>query len=179
MFVSILNLFRNKKQEKAVRRSSMTIKEALVAARQAGRQTPDTGLFNEWVRVKGLSTRGSILTSRMQREYEEGFEERFQEVRMETGTVAGSEPKINRSATTAERGTRHRPSFQALNAAFLARVKAEEKKSAPVAVAIPDADQVAALYASGRACSLKEALVILEGGRSVNSTDSGDCPDSK
>lgn len=74
-----MNLFRKTSiaSDPVVRRSSLTISEALEAARQAGLQTPDTGLFDRWLRAKGLSSRGSILVSRMRQEYEQAFEERF------------------------------------------------------------------------------------------------------
>jgi hypothetical protein len=77
--VSIFQLFHRKKNEalRPVRRSSWTISESLDKAREAGRKTPDTGLFEEWVRVKGLSSRGQVLIARLRREYEAGFEERF------------------------------------------------------------------------------------------------------
>ena len=67
----------NRKEQPQVKRSSMTISECISSAREAGRKTPDTGLFNEWLRTKGLSGRGNVLLDRMRREYEEGFEERF------------------------------------------------------------------------------------------------------
>jgi hypothetical protein len=68
----------NRKEQPQVKRSSMTISECISSAREAGRKTPDTGLFEEWLRTKGLSTRGNVLVARMRREYEGGFEERFQ-----------------------------------------------------------------------------------------------------
>jgi len=68
----------NRKEQPPMKRSSMTISECISSAREAGRKTPDTGLFDEWLRTKGLSTRGNVLVARMRREYEEGFEERFQ-----------------------------------------------------------------------------------------------------
>lgn len=79
-----MNLFRKtiRQPDPAVSRSPLTITEALEAARQAGRQTPDTGLFERWLRAKGLSTRGNVLIARMRQEYEQAFEERF------TGQIA-------------------------------------------------------------------------------------------
>jgi hypothetical protein len=70
-------IFKHQEQPQ-VKRSSMTISECISSAREAGRKTPDTGLFEEWLRMKGLSSRGNVLVARMRREYEEGFEERFQ-----------------------------------------------------------------------------------------------------
>ena len=182
VFVSIFQLFRNSKQDSAVRRSSLTIKEALEAARQAGRQTGDTGLFNQWLKVKGLFTRGNVLVSRMHREYENGFEERFQsrseEVTMQAATAAGNAPMRKRPvASCAEGGTRDEhplsitPARQA-NLEFLARVKAISPKlpaGEPTGNSRPSRDDpagsISALYESGKAGSLKEALVILGGGR--------------
>lgn len=66
-----------RKEQPQVKRSSMTISECIFSAREAGRKTPDTGLFEEWLRTKGLSSRGNVLVARMRREYEAGFEERF------------------------------------------------------------------------------------------------------
>lgn len=73
-----------RKKQPEVKRSSMTISECLSACREAGRKTPDTGLFEEWLRVKGLSTRGNVLVARMRREYEEGFEERYRTITLPT-----------------------------------------------------------------------------------------------
>jgi hypothetical protein len=46
---------------KPSRRSSMTISQATHAAYRAGKQSGDTGLFNEWAESKGLQGRGSSL----------------------------------------------------------------------------------------------------------------------
>ena len=178
--MSIFQAFRKQQQDSAVRRSSLTIREALEAARQAGRQTGDTGLFHQWTKVKGLSTRGNVLVSRMHREYENGFEERFQsgEVTMQAATAAGNALMIKRPVSNcAEGGTRDEhplsitPARQA-NLEFLARVKAISPKlpaGEPTGNSRPSRDDpagsISALYESGKAGSLKEALVILGGGR--------------
>lgn len=80
LFVSILQIFRNQKQEQVVPRSPLTIAQGLEAARQAGLRTPDTGLFDGWLRAKGLSSRGAVLIARMRRDYESAFEERFGQI---------------------------------------------------------------------------------------------------
>ena len=129
-------MFWKKAPAKTVRVSSMTMGQALSAARKAGTQTGDTGLFDQWLENAGLSTRGNVLVARMRREYEEGFEERFQ------STV--SEPELSRK----------------LNLAYLERVKKSEK--APIApVRLPDSDRISELYANGKASTLKEALAML------------------
>jgi len=201
VFVSIFKL-RNEKQEKAVRRSSLTISEALAAARQAGKQTGDTGLFSEWLRVKGLSTRGNILVSRMQREYEAGFEERFKNgergilvgvscgpssgrvsvCRCDTApqiVVAPADPrKLNRLFLERQQGgdatcsktmghnNAARPAANSITGMSVAPVFVASD-AAPVSTkagaVVPSSDAISALYASGKASSLKEALAIIGG----------------
>lgn len=74
---ALLSLFR-KNDTVSKRRANTPMGEALRKARAAGRLTPDTGLFEAWVESAGLSSRGELLRDRMRREYEAGFEERFQ-----------------------------------------------------------------------------------------------------
>jgi hypothetical protein len=161
------------------RRSSLTIREALEAARQAGKQTPDTGLFERWLRAKGLSSRGSILIARMRQEYEQAFEERFSKGGDARGTV-----EVNHEGMTSIPSipiTVQPADPRKLNRLFLERQKGGDAKrrptptgtafrneggSNPPSIPSPDSpDSIEALYASGKASCLKEALAILGGGR--------------
>ena len=183
-----MNLFRKTSiaSDPVVRRSSLTIREALEAARQAGMQTPDTGLFERWLRAKGLSSRGNILISRMRQEYEQAFEERF------NGQIAFSR---DADFTSPRSGAGHlgggsqahsdgncpivvQPADpKKLNRLFLERQKGGDAPRPDGQISVepaqrneggsnpPSPDSIAALYASGKASSLKEALAILGGGR--------------
>ena len=181
MFVSIFQLFRNQKQDPAVRRSSLTIREALEAARQAGLLTPDTGLFERWLRAKGLSSRGNILISRMRQEYEQAFEERFNGQIAFSRKVDFTSPRsgaINSGESVAHSDGNCPIVVQPadpkkLNRLFLERQKGGDAKRVPNRdsrseggsnpPSIPSPDRIEALYASGKASSLKEALAILGG----------------
>lgn len=58
-------------------RSSMTVAQATSAAFKAGKETGDTGLFRQWLEFAGLSGRGNVLTARLRKEYERGFESKM------------------------------------------------------------------------------------------------------
>ena len=148
--------------------SSLTIREALEAAREAGRQTPDTGLFERWLRAKGLSSRGSVLISRMREEYEQAFEERFSKGPVPIIIVQPADGrKLNRLFVERSKGgdAARRPITGLRNEG------GSNPPSVPFSDHFGDAnkmvspDSIAALYDSGAASSLKEALAILGGGR--------------
>lgn len=73
------------------RRSSMTIGQAVRAARQAGERSGDTGLFDSWLESQGLSGRGDTLKRRLRAEYEQGFEQALQKDKSGAVPVASKE----------------------------------------------------------------------------------------
>ena len=174
-------MLRRADNEQPIRRSSLTIREAFEAAHQAGQQTPDTGLFDRWLRAKGLSSRGSILIARMRREYEEAFEERFNGQIAFPQTADLTSPRYSGAGKLGGVSPAHgdgncpivvQPADpRKLNRLFVERSKTDAKIPAgeprkaderPVTGDDP-AGAIAALYASGKASSLKEALAILGG----------------
>jgi hypothetical protein len=61
--------------KKKTARSSMTIWQAMKKAYAAGKASGDTGLFHSWLSESGLADRSNTLISRLQREYDRGFED--------------------------------------------------------------------------------------------------------
>jgi len=65
--------FRSKaKPRKPAKRSSMTVSSAITAARKAGKESGDTGLFQGWLESTGLESRSHTLKARLRQEYEKG-----------------------------------------------------------------------------------------------------------
>ncbi len=56
----------------SVRRSSMTVGEAVRTARSAGAKSGDTGEFEGWLSSKGLQDRGRVVIDRLKNEYRYG-----------------------------------------------------------------------------------------------------------
>lgn len=91
------------------RRSSLSLGEAARAAYKAGYATPDTGHFRQWLQSKGLGDRSDPVISRLQSEYDRGFEKKMADER------ARQETARRREADDANRK-------------FLARMAAQHKQ---------------------------------------------------
>lgn len=103
--------FGKKPKPRATKRSEMTVSAAMAAAYRAGKQSGDTGLFQQWLSGAGLADRGGLLRTKLRMEYERGFEAGHEESRQSTAGMArafGGE--TTRRTVEAQRVIIHSPS---------------------------------------------------------------------
>lgn len=103
--------------------SSMTLGQAMSAARKAGHASGDTGAFDSWLRSKGLSSRGNVVIARLRQEYNRGFEDKFSDAEKREQQRATDKERAADRKREADRRAADR-----LNAAYVKRL--DEKEAA-------------------------------------------------